>query len=246
MAFKLSSHKKNGQRINSVLIEGNEATISNSESADIQLNIPEGTSISITEKNGSLSIRSQGISTTVKGKEISDESTSIGSGAQFQCMEQDFYVTTIISGEPTPRKKGYLSGLALTLIWTLLAIQLIVPVWLPYKITGHKVKGRNVLIENCSKGLDDLRKTFSKRKGDLGNASQINRDIITRLSEEVEQMAWVFRNAGEFMSKSELEKLELDIEAYFKILNNVKKTDAVTIEALKTENAVRKILKTEQ
>ncbi|MCM8526350.1 MAG: hypothetical protein NE327_07535 [Lentisphaeraceae bacterium] len=246
MAFRLSSHKKNGQRIETVLVDGNEASISSSKTADIQQDIPEGSSLKISENGDSLSLISKGIAVTVKGKEILDESIVLGIGAQFQCMDQDYYVTKVISGDPTPRKKGYLSALALALIWTLLAIQLIVPIWLPYKITSHKVKGRNVLIENCSKGLDDLRRQFSKRQKDLGNASQINRDIITRLSEEVEQMAWVFRNAGEFMSKSELEKLEQDIEAYFKILNNVKKTDAVTIEPINTENAVRNILKTQQ
>ena len=170
---------------------------------------------------------------------------TIGSGAQFECAGQQFYVTVVISGNPTPRRKSHLSTLALTIIWSLLAIQLIVPVWLPYKITGHKVKGRNVLIENCSKGLDDLRKKYSKKKSDIGRASQIHRDIINRLSDEVEQMAWVFRNAGEFMSKSELIQLEKDIVSYRNILSKVQSTDAVTIEPLTIENTVRNLIKSE-
>ena len=246
MAFRLSSHKKNGQRTKSVLIEGKEALIGSSDKADIQLQTPEGSAISISENNGSLTITVKGVTVSIKGKDISDGSVSAGSGTQFECLEQSFYVTVVISGDPTPRKKGYLSALALALIWTLLGIQLIVPIWLPYKITGHKVKGRNVLIENCSKGLDDLRKKYTKKKGDLGSSSQINRDIINRLSDEVEQMAWVFRNAGEFMSKSELLQLEKDIMSYNLILAEVKNTGSVSVEPVTIENAVRNLLKTEQ
>ena len=243
MAFRLSSHRKNGQRISTVLKENGEAKISCDSDSDIQQNIPENASIAITESGNSLSLKVEGVVVNVKGKDIQDESITIGSGAQFTCAEQDYYVTKTISGEPTPRKKGYLSTIAITLIWALLAIQLIVPAWLPSKITGHKVKGRNVLIENCSKGLDILRAKFRKERNNVESYSQIHRDVILRLSEEVEQIAWVYRHAGEFMSKEELEKLEKDIGEYASIIGEVRKAEAVDVEPLTTENAVKKLLK---
>ena len=245
MAFRLSSHKKNGQRISSVLIESGEAAISSDSSADIQQDLPENSSITITETSTGLSLQANGIKVSVKRKDIKEDSISIGSGAQFSCLDQDYYVTVVISGDPTPRKKGYLATIAVTLIWALLAIQLIVPAWLPSKITGHKVKGRHVLIENCSKGLDNLRAKFKNERKDIGSYSQIHRDVILRLSEEIEQIAWVFRHAGEFMSKEELEKLEKDIGEYKNIIGQVRKAQAVDVDPLTTEKAVKKLLKSE-
>jgi len=243
MAFRISSHTHTGQRTDSVLIESSEATIAKSADSDFTFDLPDGASISIKESSNKLTISTQGAEAEVKGQKLKDSSLDIGTSAQFKCQGQEFYTTIVLSGEPTARKKSYLSTIALTLIWTLLAIQIIVPIWLPSKIKVHEVKGRNVLIENCSMGIDILRNNVKKTKSTMDKKSQIHRDIMARLSDEIEQIAWVFRNAGELMSQAELEQLEKDIKDYQKILKKIEKTNAVQVKPLSTDKAIKQILK---
>ena len=243
MAFRISTHTHTGQRIDSVLIDSGEGTISCSSDSDLKYDLPEGSFIKLAESSNKLTISTSGVEIEVKGQKIKDTSLELGTSAQFKYKDQDFYSTIILSGEPTARKKSYLSTIALTLIWTLLAIQIIVPLWLPAKIKVHEVKGRNVLIENCSMGIDTLRNNVKRSKSSIDQRSQIHRDIMARLSDEIEQIAWVFRNAGELMSKAELEKLEKDIQEYQDILKKIQKTDTVQVKPLSTKAAVQKILK---
>ena len=77
----------------------------------------------------------------------------------------------------------------------------------------------------------------------MDKKSQIHRDIMARLSDEVEQIAWVFRNAGELMSQAELEQLENDIKDYQKILKKIENTDSVQVQPLSTDKAIKQILK---
>ena len=242
MAFRISSHTKTGQRIDSVLIESAEASIGKSDSNDLVFNLPGDASIKITENSKKLTISSKGIELNVKGKTLKDSSMEVGSSAQFKYLDNEFYTTIVLTGEPTPRKKSYLSTIALTLMWTLLAVQLIVPLWLPSKIKVHEVKGRNVLIENCSIAIDNLRNNVKKSKSSIDKQSQIHRDIMARLSDEIEQIAWVFRNAGEFMSQAELETLQKDVKAYNKVLQQIKQTNSVQVKPLKTDKAIKQML----
>ncbi len=243
MAFRISSHTKTGQRIDTVLIESTEGTIGNSDSCSLVFALPEGSLIKISEKSDKLTLSTVGVEIEVKGKTLKGSSLEVGTSAQFKYKDQSFYSTIVLSGDPTPRKKSYLSTIALTLIWSLLAIQIIVPIWLPSKIKVHEVKGRNVLIENCSIGIDNLRSNLKKSKSGIDQRSQIHRDIMARLSDEIEQIAWVFRNAGELMSKAELETLENDIQDYNKILHQIKNTNSVQVKPLSTEKAIKQILK---
>lgn len=242
MAFRISSLHNTGQRIDSVLIDSSEGTIGSSANDSLVFELPAGAVIQISEKAKSLTLSTKGVEVEVKGRKVKDSSMELGSSAQFKYKDQDFYTTVVLSGEPTPRKKSYLSTIALALMWSLLAVQLIVPLWLPSKIKAHEVKGRNVLIENCSIAIDDLRNNVNKHRSSIDQRSQIHRDIMSRLSDEIEQIAWVFRNAGELMSKAELETLEKDIEDYNQILLKIKKTNSVQVKPLSTDKAIKQIL----
>lgn len=246
MSFRISSHKNSGQRIKSLLIDGQSAQIGADDSCEFQFDLPEGATVTISEENGSLSICSKNIEVSVKNKSLKDTAMVIGTSAHFSIGEQEFYTTVVLSGKPTPRKKSYLSSIALTLIWSLLVIMLVIPIWLPYKIKIHHVRGKNVLLENCASDIDTLRKKIKDDRKELSEISQVHRDIMVRINEEVEQIAWVFRNSGEFMTKEELEKLEKDVASYLAILKKVKKTQTVNVKPLSTDEAVKQLLKTDK
>lgn len=246
MSFRISSHKNSGQRIKSLLIESQSVQIGADNSCDFQHDLPEGATVTISEENGSLSIFPKNIEITVKNKPLKDSSLSVGTSAHFSIGEQDFYTTIVLSGKPTPRKKSYLSSVALTLIWSLLVIMLVIPIWLPYKIKVHHVRGKNVLLENCASDIDTLRRKIKDDRKELSEISQVHRDIMVRINEEVEQIAWVFRNSGELMTKEELEKLEEDVASYMAILKKVKKTQTVNVKPLSTDEAVKQLIKSDK
>ena len=124
----------------------------------------------------------------------------------------------------------------------LLAIMIIVPAWLPYKIRVHDTRDRNVLVDTCSKGLDDLRHFLRDEMGKIDNYSQIHRDIVTTLNEEVENMAWAFRHGGDFMSSDQMSKLQEDISKYKETVKKLRKTKAVSVTPLDANQVINSVL----
>ena len=81
---------------------------------------------------------------------------------------------------------------------------------------------------------------MKKEMNSLQEYTQIKREVMTSLSEEVEQITWVFRNSGDFMSHEKMLKLEADIQRYNNTLGKLKDAEAIVI----TPVDPRKVLKT--
>ena len=241
MSFRISKVGKNGAREASVLVECNKGSISSDASSSLQCNIPEGHSLTINFNGNLLTVAPTGGNLTIDGKELSGPSESRTS-LEFFFGNSHFYITKVIEDKICKRKKTYLSSFALTIIWVLLAIMIIVPAWLPYKIRVHDTRDRNVLVDTCSKGLDDLRHFLRDEMGKIDNYSQIHRDIVTTLNEEVENMAWAFRHGGDFMSSDQMSKLQEDISKYKETVKKLRKTKAVSVTPLDANQVINSVL----
>jgi hypothetical protein len=241
MAFRISKIGKKGTRIESILVEGLCAEVSSSADATLQTEMAEGASVKIESKGTKLLLSVVGTVLKVN-EEVISESIIVRNSTDFSCSGSDFYVTNVINEEICRRKKSFLSVFALTTVWSLLALMLIVPAWLPYRIRTHENKGRNVLVDKCSGGLDKLRRRVKKEMKDLEQYSQIKREVMTSISEEIEQISWVFRNSGDFMNQQKMLQLEKDIQLYNDVLKKIKGTDAVIIKPLNSRQTLKSIL----
>ncbi|MCM8538259.1 MAG: hypothetical protein NE334_20120 [Lentisphaeraceae bacterium] len=240
MAFRISEITTNGERLQSVLIEKDSAVISSDKNADLKVDFPNPkSSIKVTTGAYSCKLEPSKIEISTKGEVFKEGIKDVGQGADFTCGDHSFYVTMIQDRSKTEFKKGHLATLAVTLSWIVLAIQLIVPLWLPYKIVTHEAKGRNVLVETCSERIDNLRNTMRKSGSDISGKSIIHNDIVVQLKDEVEQLTWTFRNAGEFMNIQQLEQLVVDIEKYEAILLKLEETEIIDVEPVKAETVIQ-------
>jgi hypothetical protein len=240
MAFRISHTGKNGNRLKSVLVNESTAIISSKSDAELQVELPADVSIKIEQMQGEFKLTADGAPITIAKQQNSE--VKVRNSSDFSCCDQSFYLTSIIDETQTPRKKSLLSAFALTTVWSLLAIMIIVPIWLPYKITVHEQKDRNVLVDKCSKELDILRDVLKGSINKSDSYSQIHREILVSINDEVEQVAWVFRNAGDYMNQEKMIKLESDISKYLAVIKSLKKAEAITINSLNADKVINSLL----
>jgi len=237
MAFRISKIKSSGEREESVLINNKEALISSSKEADLKADLPENSSIKICETSSGCTLIPTSASFESKGQVI-DKQFVIGYGGEFKLGEQLFYVTVTRENKLTEFKKGHLATVALLMTWSLLAIQIIVPVWLPYKITSHKVEGRNMLLEKCSTQLDSLRRNIKNNKKAMTQISPIHNDVMNNLQKEVDQISAIFREGREFMTTEQLKVLEEDISLYNKTIKKLLKSSVIEVAPLNPDKVI--------
>lgn len=243
MAFRISILEKFGQRSQSTLITKGQAVIGAGKDCDLVCPKLGSGTVTISETNGKLTLQPNGIELSHKESSWKNEAKTIGSSANFVVANQQFYATMIINEEPSPRKKSYLATLAICLVWTFLALTIIIPLWLPQKIQSQHVRSKFVLLENNANKLDLLRKKVKDQQKLANNNSQITRDIFIKINEEIEQLAWVFRTNGSNMSKKQLEQLEADLADYEQIINNSIKTEKINLTPLSIDDAVIELIK---
>ena len=242
MAFRVAKLKPNGERIKSVLVNKSQALLSSSDDAVINVDSKPDNYVKITEENGSCRLEAKGIDVLFREKVISGETISLGTGSEFCINEQRFYATIVNDGSSTEFKKGHLATVAIVLTWSLLLIQIFVPAWLPFKITSHTSEGRDVLVENCSTSLDQLRHLLRKTGDKISSISPIHSDIMNNLNDEVNKVTWTYRNAGEFMSSDQLQTLIKDIKRYEDVLSQLENSKVITVNPI-DENKLIKGLK---
>jgi hypothetical protein len=239
MAFRISIIKSSGERQESVLIETKQALIANSDDAQLKVNFPPGTSIEITEKSSTCTLTSTQIPVLIKGETFENTSTSIGSGSDFSAHDINFYVTIVRANQLTEFKKGHLATIALLLTWSLLAIQIIVPIWLPYKIISHTVEGRNSLLEKCSTELDRLRRSIKSNSSAMTKISTIHNEVMANLKKEVEQISSIFRQGSEFMSAEQLKQLLDDIALYNAMIQKLLKSSVIEVNPVNPDMVIK-------
>ena len=232
MAFRIAQLKASGERIQTALISQGAATISASPDADLKVDFKADAFLKIKEENKLCKLEVKGLTVNYRNHTVSDGKFCLGTGCEFTCGDDSFYATIVNDGSPTEFKKGYLANAAIFLTWSLLVIQIVVPAWLPFKITSHTAKGRSVLAENCSSGLDQLRNSLRDSGKDISNISPIHNDIMANLKEEIEQITWTYRNAGEFMTAEQLSQLLDHIEQYKFVLKELKKSQVITVQPI--------------
>ena len=241
MAFRISRINEQGHRLDSALIEKQQAVISSESSADLRADFPEKTQITIVEEVQNFKISVRG-TFTINGRTLSNITCRQAVSCEFSCNGQTFYLTRTHDGKVAKRKKGYLTMLAATLIWVLLITQLSVPVVIPFSITSHEKKGRNALLETCVTELDSLRKKMRNSTKEMQNASQLQRDMLKSLSSEVEQIIWTFRNGADFMSQQELEILDAHIKEYARVTAELSKGNAAQASPLAIDPILKAVL----
>jgi hypothetical protein len=224
MAFRISLLMKSGQREKSLLFEKAEALISSSKDADMQVDLAEKGSLLVRETSYGCTLETKGLTVKFKDQKISNGSLSLTNGGQVEISDREFFITPVKAVIPIRHKKSILASLAFTLSVCMLILQVAVPLWLPSKIMSHTVKGREILLESTSKRLDDLRSHLSKASEGIEKISQTHRDALFHLNEEIEQIAWVFRNGSEFMTSQDLEQVLVDIALYDAVLRKLPTT----------------------
>jgi len=241
MAFRISLINDHGHRLQSVLIKDKPAIISNKSDADLQVDLPAGTEINVHEEETVCHISVQGV-VQFNDQVLENSSAQLGTAAEFSSNGLKFYVTGIHTGNIVKRSKGHLATLAISLVWILLTIQIAVPVILPFLITSHEVKGRNVLLETCSSKLDMLRAILKESVKNSKDFSSIRRDMLSSLNSEVDQVIWTFRNGSDFMSLQELQQLTIDIAKYEQITGVINSGEAIGLEAIKPDSVLKTVL----
>ncbi len=247
MAFRISILEKSGQRSQTTLIEqGQNGVIGATKECNLVCPELGSGKITISEIDGKLSIHP--IQVLVSSKETSwtNEAKVVGGSTLFTVGNQKFYATITISNEPSTRKKSYLAALAICLIWTFLALTILIPLWLPQKIQSHKIRSKFVLLENCATQIDTLRRKIKDQQKLISEQSPVQRDILSKITEEVEQIAWIFRSNGEYMSKAQLENLEKDLSEYEKLILHSMKTQQINLSPLSIDKAVETLIKSTQ
>lgn len=239
MAFRVAQLKANGERIQSVLMDQGEVTISASPKADLNVKLTPDTYIKIKEVNKLCILEIRGLRVNYRNKTVSDGEVCIGTGCEFTCGDERFYATVVNDGSLTEFKKGYLANAAIFLTWSLLIIQIVVPAWLPFKITSHTAEGRSVLAENCSIGLDDLRRFLRDSGKNISSISTIHNDIMSNLKQEIEHIIWTYRNASEFMNAEQLSQLLNDIEQYKKVLKELENSQVIKVDPIDSTKVLK-------
>ena len=98
-------------------------------------------------------------------------------------------------------------------------------------------------VDKCSRNLDLLRKELGDKKVDT--YTPIQKDILLNLKEEVEQIIWTFRNAGEFMNQQQMVVLEKDIIRYFDVVQLLDEAAAIKVDPLDATNIIKALMSAE-
>ena len=242
MAFKISQIDDNGTRILSTLVHEKAALIGSTADSTLRVEFPEAVSINIQQDDKRLFLSIAGAPIIFKGKEHTDK-LEIRNSADFSCCDLQFHITCQIDQKITPRKKSYVATFASGMVWTLLVIMLAMPMILPYTVKAHVQGSRSALVDKCSRNLDLLRKELGDKKVDT--YTPIQKDILLNLKEEVEQIIWTFRNAGEFMNQQQMVVLEKDISRYFDVAQLLDEAAAIKVDPLDATNIIKALMSAE-
>ncbi len=95
------------------------------------------------------------------------------------------------------------------------------------------------MVEQCSSGLDALRRRLKTSYDKISSISNFHNDVMSNLKEEIEQITWTYRNAGELMSAEQLSTLLADIAKYQDILSKLESSKVISVEPINTHKILQ-------